>query len=193
MGEALERLDAANLPSLLHAGQQLAQVALETPLDCQHWRARGLDAARTGMKSRQRASHCGDLATSEFAAPEPLSNRVLLVVAAHFDHEVDRAGVVLRDEFGAFVLLRHASDAEVDVGRQAPVEAHLRQAHLSATGGSAVVEEVKDQGLFQLVRAFAGEEHPRDVRLADLHGSWPGRIGVGARQRVDEVHNHSLN
>ena len=73
-------------------------------------------------------------------------------------------------------------DAQVDVGRQAPIQGDLAQAVLVAECAGPEVEEGELDGLAQLVDAGGRQEHVRDMRLHVLDGARGSRVvGMGLR------------
>jgi hypothetical protein len=109
------------------------------------------------------------------------------VVAAHLDQELDRPRVILVGQLDPRVRRRHPAHAEVDVGRQPPVEPYLLAAHLPPPLRGPVVDELERQRLLELIRPIAGEEHQGDVGLADLYVARMDRVGVGACERPADV------
>ena len=76
-------------------------------------------------------------------------------------------------------------DAEVDVGREAAVEAHLAQAVRIAQRAGPEVDEGEAHGLAHLHDAGGGEEDPGEVGLDHLHplgGARVVAVGLGIRE-----------
>ena len=184
--EPLETQHSLDLAALLDVAEQLLEVALEAALGREHGRAVRRHPRRVLVKAGQAASELHHVLSLQLASLEPGRQRLRLVVPAHLDHEVDRARVVLVGQLDPVLDTCHAANAEIQVGRQAAVQPHLGLAQLPPARRGSVVEEVEDERLFQLVGELAGEEHPRDVRLAHLHRRRPVRIRLGARQRLPQ-------
>ena len=106
--------------------------------------------------------------------------RAGLVEPAHLDHVVDGPGVVLGRERDAVGGRDDGLDAEVHARGEPAVQPDLLAAHLPAALDGAVVEEREPHRLLELVGAVAGEENPRDVRLADLDRTLVVRVRLGA-------------
>ena len=98
VGEALERLDSLDLAALFHIAEQLVEVALEPALRREHRRAIRRDPSCAGVELGQDAPHLSHLLSPQLPAFESGRGRVPFVVAAHLDHEVDRAGIVFSDQ-----------------------------------------------------------------------------------------------
>ena len=177
--EALQGKNPSDLGPLLDDPQQLVEVLRHPPLHGQDWHPTRRDSPRARVKLRQHASQRDDLAALELAALELRRQRAALVVPAHLDQIVDRARIVLFGQFQSVGCRGERAHTEIQIGRQPTVQPHLLAAHLVAPLGRAVVQEREHQGLLELVGEIAGEKHPRDVRLADLH---PGRpVGIEIR------------
>ena len=130
-----------------------------------------------GEQARQR------LERPRLPAPQQRGEGAPLVEAAHLDDMRDRIGMVGLVELQSRPAAHDGAHAEVDVGRQAPVEPHLLLAHVPASLRGAVVHEGQTDGLLELVRALAGEKHPGDVGLAnlDLLHAVDGRVAQPSR------------
>ena len=112
--------------------------------------------------------------------------------APHLHRPVDRPRPWrLSDEApGARPSRDHRDDPEVDVRRETPVELDLGLARRRRASSVAEVEEAEADRLLHLDRVLAGQEHPRDVRLAQLdrrgHRARPSGVGRGIEQVVTE-------
>ena len=184
--EPLEAEHSLDLATPLDIAEQLLEVALEAALGGEDGGAVRRHPRRVVVKAGEAASELHHVLLLQLASLEPGRERLCLVVPAHLDDEVDRARVVLVGQLDPVLDTCHAPDAEIQVGRQAAVQPHLDRAQLPPARRGSVVEEVEDERLFQLVGELAGEEHPRDVRLAHLDRRGPVRIGVGPGQRLPQ-------
>ena len=113
-----------------------------------------------------------------------------LVIAVHRDGVLDRARIVLGRHGEALGSARDQRDhVAVDVRGEAVVEPQLGVAALPPAREAAVIHEREADGLLDLVRRLAGEEDPRDVRLAQLDRIGAGRIGRGVEESVGQLEN----
>ena len=102
------------------------------------------------------------------AAAQPGAERGVVGEPPHLHRPLDDlAGALDADRLP---LPGHGDDAEVDVGRQAAVEAHLLLAAVPTPLEGAVVDEAEVDRLLDLVGQRAGQEDGRDVRLVHLDG-----------------------
>ena len=108
-------------------------------------------------------------------AIEPCGERRGLVVAGHHDCVLDRARVMLGSDSESVEAVRHqAHDAPVERGCEAAVEVDLGVAERAPALERPVVQEREPHRLLDLVGLLAGQEHPRDVGLAELNA--PGQV-----------------
>jgi hypothetical protein len=180
--KALQREHPLDLRALLDDRQKLVEVLRHPPLDGKHRHATTRHAPRVGVEPRQHAGERDNLAALQLAALELRGQRAPLVVAPHLDEIVDRSRIVLRRQRQAVSAGRHRAHAEIQIGRQAAVQAHLLAAHLAPTLRRAVVEERQHERLLELVGAIARQEHPRDVRLTHIDAVRPGWVEAGASE-----------
>ena len=111
VGESLEREHPVELAALLHPRKQLVEVLFEAPLDRDHRRATGHHTPRTRMELREYPGDRDDLPAIELTTLEPRRERVALVVAAHLDHELDRARIIFGGQLDAVRARSYAADA----------------------------------------------------------------------------------
>jgi hypothetical protein len=109
-----------------------------------------------------------------------------LVEPPHLHHMVDRIGCAGGGELHALRGRDDGPRAEVDVGREPAVEAHLLLAHRAPSVRGSVVDERQHDRLLELVRALAHEEDARDVGLAQLDRPGIDAVGLRARERGGE-------
>ena len=81
---------------------------------------------------------------------------------------------------------------QVDVGREPPVEAHLLATEVPPARERGEIEEAEVHRLLDLVHALAGEEHPGDVCLDELHPIHGVRVDGGVEEPGDEDVDHSI-
>jgi hypothetical protein len=77
-------------------------------------------------------------------------------------------------------------DVDVDSRREAAIERELELAAALALAQRREVEEAQVERLLELVRAAAGEEHPRDVCLDCRRRRTDARSGERLRKTGDE-------
>ena len=184
--EPLEAQHPLDLAALLDVAYKPVEVALEAALGREDRRALRSHRRRVLVKAGQHASDLDHAPWLELAPLEFGGERLGLVVPAHLDQEVDRARVLLVGQLDSIARECHPPHAQIQVGREATVQPHLRDAQLPAACRGPVVEEVEHERLLELVDELAGQEHPRDVRLANLDGRRPVRIRLRSRQRVSQ-------
>ena len=111
-----------------------------------------------------------------------------LVVAVHRDRVLDGARIMLRTRRPAVRTARHERDhAAVDAWGEAAVEPQFGVAARPPARERAVVHEREANRLLDLVRGLAGEEHPRDVGLAELDRLGALRVGGGVQESVRQA------
>ena len=181
MRETLQCEYPDDLVALLDKRQQLTAVLSVPPL-ARPWRRATRDGPCVSVEVGQRDRHSLHLGSSQLPARQPRHERAPLVVAAHLDQIVDRARIVLGCQLKAICAARDRAHAEVQLGRQAPVQAHLLTAHLAATRWRPVVQERQQHRLVEFVGTFARQKDPRDVRLAHNHPRRRGRVEARTRQ-----------
>jgi hypothetical protein len=181
--EALEREHPLGLRGLLQERQQFLRVPEDPAADGARVAAFRCHLGSAGVEAGEDLRERGDLGALELAALEPRRERGALVVAAHLDHIVDGARVVLIRERDPRPARGERAHAEIHVRRQAAAEPHLLVAHLAPALRRAVVEEGQHEGLLELVGAVAREGDPGDVGLAQLHPAGPARVERGPRER----------
>lgn len=182
--EALELLHPTDLAALPHVRQQLVRVAQAAPLDLRRRRLGAVRRRSSGVKARERDAGRRHLLVLQLAALQPPGQRLALVVSAHLDDVVERPRILHGRQIRRPVDDRDAADAAIDVGRQPAIEPHLGLAHRPSALGCPVVDEIQRERLLELVHVLAGQEHPRDVRLANLDPRWVMCIALGTAERL---------
>src|SRR5262249_35119969 len=120
------------------------------------------------------------------APGQPRRRAVLVGQAPHVNGPIDDRPVAGQRQ--AALRTTHRLDAQIDVGRQAPVQAHLVLAEAAARPRVAEVEEPEADWPLDLPDVAATQEHPRRVSRADLVGS---RLEL--RNRTGGVCAHGCN
>ena len=170
-GEPLGGSDSPPLRRFPQQAPQRREVVVERPLD--RFRAIRAPLARSiGVKARKPSADRRQLHGSGRAGRNPPRERRVLRVPPHLDRIVHGIGAVLRAELQTAVRCRdQRPHAEIYVGGEPAIESDLGTTHRQPSRGRSVVDVRQHQRLLDLVRPVAGEEDPRDVRLADgFHG-----------------------
>ena len=139
--------------------------------------AAGGHALRGTMEVRQQRADSGHLPAVRCPVGHPGGQRVALVEADHLHGPLDRRRIARLGERPSVAVAGQAAHAEVDVGRQPPVQADLVLAQLTPAPGIPVVEEREGDGLLHLEGAVGGQEDPRDVGLHEVRMRQRGRLG----------------
>ena len=151
-------------------------------------RAVRLRVAQRGLGAREEARevarHRLHLRARERPRREQVIQHALVREPPHVHQPVHHLARAAERE-PALRVDRERCDAQVHVGCEAPVEAHLLLAVVAAQRRRAEVEAVVADRLLELPRVRVGEEHPREVGLDRLHRPRPLRVRVGPAQEGD--------
>ena len=162
MRETLQCEYPDDLAALLDKRQQLTAVLSVPPL-ARPWRRATRDGPCVSVEVGQRDRHSLHLGSSQLPARQPRRERAPLVVAAHLDQIVDRARIVLGCQLKAICAARDRAHAEVQLGRQAPVQAHLLTAHLVGLSGGRTRPQTQQAGVAGVPGLPDASASPRDV------------------------------
>jgi hypothetical protein len=121
---------------------------------------------RRRVKARQRRGERGEVSGAQFAALTDVVEPRRLGKAPHLHRR----------------LAVEVDDLEIELRREAPVEAQLGGARGAALFRRAVVEKGQDDGLLDLPGEVVGEQHPRGVGLHELDASAAERRARGIKQ-----------
>jgi hypothetical protein len=122
---------------------------------------------RCGVDPCDRLRHDDEVPRLEASLCEALIGAVAVRQPAHPDGPVDGLpGAIHR--MRATQVAGHGHDAEVHVGREPSVEAHLGLAGEPSLLGRAEIEKAEGDGLLDLHDLRRRKEHPRDVGLPEL-------------------------
>src|SRR5581483_9978934 len=128
-----------------------------------------------------------DLRIGQLATPCEAVQRALLGHAPHSHHVIESALSFAAHKAGPTLSADHGVDPQVVAGSKPAVEPHLLAAHRPAPLDGPVVEEREDHRLLELVRELPGQEHPRDVALAQLDALGSVRVEAGIEHRRDQL------
>ena len=128
-----------------------------------------------GMKVGDPLGQAGDDRYVDGAVRELVFERGLVAQAFHLDRPLDRLAGALEGD--VLALPRYGHDVLVDSRRQAAIQTELFLAEVAALGERAEIEEAQRDGFLDLVGHRSGQEHERDVRLADFDRFDAERIG----------------
>jgi hypothetical protein len=78
-------------------------------------------------------------------------------------------------------------DGEIKIGSEPAIDAQLFTAIVAAQRQRAEVDEGQLDGLFDLVRVTAGQQHPRDVSLDESYPRDPTAIAARIEQRLRQL------
>ena len=120
------------------------------------------------MKRRQAACDGANVLALPGPGRDQPRKRVGLGEAAHLHGVLDRAAGMLARELEAGSCPDDRANAQVEIRGELAVDAHLLAAGRVPARERAVVQEREGEGLLDLVRPPAGDEHPRGVRLVSV-------------------------
>ena len=141
-----------------------------------HWRQGPIEGDKA-------VGNAGDVIACRTSLPERHLKRRPLRQATHLDQPVDDLSLALDREPLAVPAKR--ARAEIDIGREPPVQPDFVHYRTSAPRKRPEVEKVVPDRLLQLVDPVAGKEDPGHVRLLDAHLRRRVRVGMSIRQKGD--------
>ena len=141
---------------------------------------------RVAMKASQAAREGVDVRGAQRAGGEALAPERAVGKASHPHGEVDHGSRAVQGRPARAVA--HLDDIEVQLRRQAAVEAQLFLAEAAPVVECREVEKGQAHGLLDLVGLAGGQKHPGDVGLDQAHGRLlaslePSTQGVDASAR----------
>jgi hypothetical protein len=193
LGQGLEPLEDGLAQGRPHLGRGLLEVLAGVARDRFEPAAVRDRAARFGP-----GVECGDPTCqglhqllTDLPATEALVQQRLLGEPPHLHGPLD--GLALAFDPERPPIVGHGDDSQVDVGRQATVQADLLLAIMPALLQRAVINKPQFDRLLHLVNMRPRQENDRDVRLAHLDRL--NRLGIGGRVRksLDQAVEHHGN
>ena len=146
-----------------------------------------------GVKAGDLPGQRLDEARCNGPAPEPRLQGRVVRQARHFHGPLDHFAVAA--DLERLAVPGHGDHAEIDGRRQAAVEPHFLLAEVPPPFQGGEIQKTEIDRLLDLVGERPGQEHDRDVRLADLHLLDRVRVGAGSGEGLDQarqVHRRSL-